>query len=68
MCQLKKILKSFDKTLGQLQSLVYDNVGSITRNEKDIVQMEKNNKSLQEEADEATAIIANIKKLLNKET
>lgn len=68
MSQLKKILKSFDKTLGQLQSLVYDNVGSITRNEKDIVQMEKNNKSLQEEADEATAIIANIKKLLNKET
>lgn len=68
MSQLKKILKSFDKTLGQLQSMVYDNVGSITRNEKDIVQMEKNNKSLQEEADEATAIIANIKKLLNKET
>ena len=68
MSQLKKILKSFDKTLGQLQSLVYDNVGSITRNEKDIAQMEKNNKSLQEEADEATAIIANIKKLLNKET
>lgn len=68
MSQLKKILKSFDKTLGQLQSLVYDNVGSIARNEKDIVQMEKNNKSLQEEADEATAIIANIKKLLNKET
>ena len=68
MSQLKKILKSFDKTLGQLQSMVYDNGGSITRNEKDIVQMEKNNKSLQEEADEATAIIANIKKLLNKET
>lgn len=68
MSQLKKILKSFDKTLGQLQSMVYDNVGSITRNEKDIVQMEKNNKSLQEEADEATAIITNIKKLLNKET
>lgn len=68
MSQLKKILKSFDKTLGQLQSLVYDNVGSIARNEKDIVQMEKNNKSLQEEADEATAIIANINKLLNKET
>lgn len=68
MSQLKKILNSFDKTLGQLQSLVYDNVGSITRNEKDIAQMEKNNKSLQEEADEATAIIANIKKLLNKET
>ena len=68
MSQLKKILKTFDKTLGQLQSLVYNNVGSIARNEKDIVQMEKNNKSLQEEADEATAIIANIKKLLNKET
>ncbi len=61
---LTNILKSFSKTLAQLDKLVSQNEARMVANQETIAMLDKENRALSDEAQRALAVSAKIKDLI----
>lgn len=68
MIQLKKILKTFTRTLDQLEQLVAANNQKVDSNTQEIDRLQQLNLTLMGEAQAAKNVAQNIRSLINTET
>lgn len=68
MVQLKKILKTFSRTLDQLEQLVAANNMRVDQNTQEIDRLQQLNLTLMGEAQAAKNVAQNIRNLINTET
>lgn len=68
MIQLKKILKTFTRTLDQLEQLVAANNQKVDFNTQEIDRLQQLNLTLMGEAQAAKNVAQNIRSLINTET